>query len=87
MSELAVKRSFGTRTLVGAGAGVAVVAGRTTGVGVGDVITHVDDQATAGPDGLYAVTLTNNPADRVSDEYLRDGTAARTVPIPAPRSC
>ena len=81
MSEPAAKRSFCAHKLVGAAAGVAVVAGGTSGVGVGGVITHVHEQATAGPDGLYGVTLTSDPAGKVSAKYIRDGTAAKTVPI------
>jgi S1-C subfamily serine protease len=74
MSELAAQHS-----LVGAGAGTAAATGLMSSVWVSDVIIHVDSRATAAPDGLYRVTLTKAPADRVSVKYVRDGTAATTI--------
>jgi hypothetical protein len=85
MSEPATKHSFGTHMLVGACAGLAVPAGRRSGVGPDDVISHVDEHATAGPDSRDGATLTCKPVGRVSVTYLPDGTAPWIMRIPARR--
>jgi putative serine protease PepD len=49
------------------------------GLATGDVITHVDGQATTGPDSIYLITLKKKPGDRVSVQYARNGKTATTT--------
>ncbi len=49
------------------------------GLATGDIITHVDGQATTGPDSIYLIILKKKPGDRVSVEYVRDGKNATTT--------
>lgn len=54
----------------------------TAGLQVGDVITHVDGQATTDPDSIVILTLTKKVGDRVGVDYVRVGkTASTTVTV------
>jgi putative serine protease PepD len=49
------------------------------GLKAGDVITEVDGTATTGPESLFAVTVSKQPGDKVSVNYLRDQKPATTT--------
>jgi putative serine protease PepD len=49
------------------------------GLRPGDVITHVAGHATTRPDSLFLATLTNRAGDKVSVDYVRNGTTATTM--------
>jgi putative serine protease PepD len=44
-----------------------------------DVITHVDGQATTGPDSLFLITVTKHAGDKVDVEYVREGKTVTTA--------
>ena len=48
------------------------------GLKEGDVITAIDGKPATTTDDLAAVTLTRNPGDTVTVEYIRDGRPEQT---------
>jgi putative serine protease PepD len=49
------------------------------GLQAGDVITHLNGQATTGPDSILIALLTKKSGDKVTIEYVREGKSATTT--------